>query len=74
MLWNFFLRLWIESYIDMSISNMLRVIQYSIFDNWYESMSSVIAILVATVGIIGFPIAVVAFLYKYRFDINKPEF
>ena len=74
MFWNFFLRIWIENYIDMSITNALRVLYSFDFDNWYESLTSSVAIAFLSLGVIAFPFAVTCFLIKNRARVNEPEF
>ena len=44
LLWTYFLRLIIESYLDLSISNGLRVMNL-VFVNWFEILTSVVSIL-----------------------------
>ena len=72
--WNFFLRLWIENYIDMSITNTLRVLQNFIFENWFESLTSLIALTIELFGVLGFPIVSLFFLCKNYKVAHKKEF
>ena len=66
MKWNYFIRLALEQYLDIGITNGLRLTKRLIFENWFESLTSVIAIFFA-VNIATLPFGVMIFLiWKHR--------
>ena len=72
LLWTYFLRLFIESYLDLSISNGLRVMDL-VFVNWFEIMTSVISIIIE-VSIIAFPIIITIVLYRKYESVSEENF
>ena len=61
-IWNAYIRFFIEEYIAISIAGLLKV--YSLdFNNWYETVSSIFAIILLILAIIA-PIVVWKVLYK----------
>ena len=72
LLWTYFLRLFIESYLDLSISNGLRVMDL-VFVNWFEIMTSVISIILE-VSIIAFPIIITIVLYRKYKKVSDDKF
>ena len=72
LLWTYFLRLFIESYLDLSISNGLRVMDL-VFVNWFEIMTSVISLIVE-VSIIAFPIIITIVLYRKFESVSEENF
>ena len=72
-IWSFFLRLLIENFLDLGITNMLRLYRNPDFDNWFESTTSVVAIvLIAVVAV--FPFACLIFLCIKVNEINEEQF
>lgn len=73
LIWSFFLRLLIENYLDLGITNLLRLYRNPDFDNWFESTTSVVAI-VLTVVIAVFPFVCLIFLCCKVKQINEEKF
>ena len=71
--YSYFLRLFVESYFDIMLSNFLRLSQTFIFDTWFESMTSCIALaFIICTGLL--PFSAGWFLLSRLDELNSDEF
>ena len=74
------LRLWLESYFDVSIITFINIMAWIETDDIRKFFSTVpdfvnsIIVLVSLVAIFGFPVWIFKNIYNYRDDLMNPEF
>ena len=74
------LRLWLESYFDVSIITFLNIMAWIETDDITKFFSTVpdfvnsILVLVSLVAIIWFPVWIFINIYRYKDDLMHPEF
>ena len=63
--WNYFIRLIIENYLDILITNALNLYRLK-FDHWFESVVSVMSITLTTVFVGLFVLSMVYLCLRFR--------
>ena len=58
----------------MCITNTLRVLQNFIFENWFESLTSLVALTIELLVVLGFPIITSVYLFKNYKVAHKKKF
>ena len=65
MTYNFWLRVWVENYIDMALTNTMRILYTITFENWYETIVSSITITFFSLVVL-YPILAIVMIFVKR--------
>ena len=72
-LWNYFLRIILENFMDMLFTNLLRLYREPYTPNWRESMTTIVAILL-TLSMTLFLVVTTIFVCLKSKKVNSDEF